>query len=435
MSSQVPSWVVEISERVKKVNVERPSIDTPSKALFRVSQNFPDEYGDKFKPYKVSIGPYHCNSPSCEKEEKFKEYCILYGLKKTGKPPKDFYNALYEIKDDLRNSYDKLEPVWDDDSEFLRLMFRDGFYLLVMLESSQLFVGESYMNVGKTKPLFDPNEMENYRHDLLLLENQIPLMVLLKLLSVAVGKSDHGYVHTTLIIQILNFCFQTETYVKGHEYLHILDVYRHAFLYPSDPREPLSIYSAPPDLNIPSATQLQEARIAIKISTTRCVSSISFQDSILSLPFLNLDNVDRSVYFNVLLFERFHEQPEMKDFASYVYFMSNILKGAKDVSHLRSCGVIRTSLSDDEVAEMFYWLCKSVPFNPGDKFNAKLWDVGSRMKDEHDKKSEAWRKDLYQNYLRSPWAIVSLVAAFLLFVLSVIQTIYAVLSYVHRKDK
>ena len=79
--------------------------------------------------------------------------------------------------------------------------------------------------------------------------------------------------------------------------------------------------------------------------------------------------------------------------------------------------------SDSEVAEMFNGLCKEVMLDINRNYYNKLFkDVMEFVEVPHHK----WRANLVLTYFRNPWTIFSFMAALVLLVFTLTQTMFTV---------
>lgn len=219
--------------------------------------------------------------------------------------------------------------------------------------------------------------------------------------------------------------------------LHILDVYRKNLLYHQfRKRKPLRIRTPPwkfSNIYIPSATKLLE--VGLKFTTNPDSTSlldIRLHRNTLSLPEMVVDGSTKSTFLNLLAFEQLYKNDVEMDVTTYIYVMGRLVQSGDDVSLLQSRGVITTALHAVEVANLFHGMWKDIPLDPDDLIASEYVEMLTMLRSCYNKMSNEWRKDLSQTYLRTPWKIMSIVAAFLILTLSFVQTIYTVLSYVHR---
>lgn len=235
--------------------------------------------------------------------------------------------------------------------------------------------------------------------------------------------------------RILKFFAQKVTPGKLHLFdkcLHILDIYRKSLLLEEPRAKKPKTKSGRHGTDqggeeiIRSASELNEAGIRIERSKSRSLKDISFHGGVLKLPLVVVDDALESLYLNLIAFERFHVGAG-NEVTSYIFFMDNIIDSARDVSLLHSCGIIQNALgSDKAVANLFNSLSKDITLDP----TSSLDEVHKHVSAYCQKAWHQWRANLMHTYFTNPWAILSVIAAIFLFALTIIQTVYSVLSYV-----
>lgn len=181
------SWVIELENKLRVMN---PSGDTASlwarHSIFRVPSHISQIHPVAYQPKMVSLGPYHHDDPRFRAMEEHKLRAVFYFT--TSNPNKNvshYAQKLREIASQAMDFYDQLEEKWKDAERFSQLMLIDGCFLLQMLITHHGALPSAPIP-GKD-PLFGPHGMTyNFpviRRDMLLLENQIPFTVLVKLLA------------------------------------------------------------------------------------------------------------------------------------------------------------------------------------------------------------------------------------------------------------
>jgi len=221
--------------------------------------------------------------------------------------------------------------------------------------------------------------------------------------------------------------------------MHVLDVYRKSVIQeePSHPthihkttkRDWLCLEEQDGDHFIRSAIALQDAGISFKKSKTRSLKDFSFNRGVLRLSTLRLDDSTEYIFLNLIAFERLHIGTG-SEITSFIFLMDTIIDGAMDVSILTRNGILINALGNDQVvANSFNSMSKEIPVDR----NGELENVRESMNHYCKKPWKRWRASLIHTYFRSPWAMVSLIGAFFIFVFTMIQTIYAVRQS-HQKD-
>lgn len=234
---------------------------------------------------------------------------------------------------------------------------------------------------------------------------------------------------------ILKFCSPSTPISPMGKCLHVLDVYRKSLILEKPHRRsrrgrrsPSVPHESEDDI-IPSATELNEAGIRFKKSTTVSLRDITFRGGVLRLPLLIVDDATESMFLNLIAFENFHVGAG-HEVTSYIFFMDNIIDNERDVALLYSRGIIQNALgSDKEVANLFNSLSKDITLDPESSLNI----VQKRVNTYCKKPCNQWRANLIHTYFRNPWAILSLIAAIFLFALTIAQTIYTIYPYYNPK--
>lgn len=122
-----------------------------------------------YTPYIVSIGPYHHGSGNTKPMEYHKRRAL-----------RALWEALVPFAQDLKDAYDELSPEWHNNTDkFLQVMIVDGCFLLEILQPPT-----STSSYAPDDPVFSRHVVPYLKRDMLMLENQLPLLVLRQLLDV-----------------------------------------------------------------------------------------------------------------------------------------------------------------------------------------------------------------------------------------------------------
>lgn len=186
--------------------------------------------------------------------------------------------------------------------------------------------------------------------------------------------------------------------------------------------------------SIPSAIELHKIGIGFTTSNSTSLLDISLhRKKTLKLPVIVVDGSTKSTFLNLIAFEQLHKDIVTKnEVTSYMYFMGCLVQVIDDARLLQSRGIIVTTFPPFEVTKLFRRMSRDISLEH-DALHPEYVETLAMVRACYNKLSNEWRKDLFQTYLKSPWAIISVVAAILLFTLSIIQTVYTVLSYVRPK--
>ncbi|XP_057491607.1 UPF0481 protein At3g47200-like [Actinidia eriantha] len=426
-------WVVRVEEELEGLR-DASSLSTDPVALwhkrciYKVPASVKDRNQKAYEPQLVSFGPYHHGKEHLMRMEKHKHRALFHFLRRSNKPLALYFACLLEAVQDLKDSYDSLDPDWQSDNDrFLQLMILDGCFMLEFLRCNTDGPPEDYFGYD---PIFsyhgELHILSLVRRDMLLLENQLPIMVLHRLVAVDAGEEAEEHVHRL----VCRFCYlDPVTTLRG---LHMLDVVRNFLVGVEFPHFRTTrrerTYTNMIDL-IGSAMDLHEAGIRFKWSRTANVKDISFKDGVLSLPLVVVGNSMESSLLNLIAFERLHIGAGT-EVTNYVFFLGCILKSERDVSLLESQDIIKKAIgSNQDIVEIFKSLSKEISRDHEDKLD----QVYERIIFYRHKRFNRLRASIAHAYHVStewsPLAYWSIILAILLLALSVLQTAYTILRY------
>ncbi|XP_076911039.1 UPF0481 protein At3g47200-like [Bidens hawaiensis] len=436
-------WVMNVNQELKNMGDSSSEMEQWKKrSIYRVPSCVTDLNKGAYKPQSVSFGPYHYGESNLEPMEENKHRALLHFLKRYKKPFECYVKAVLEVADDLKHAYSSLDQQWHQDTMgFVKMMILDGCFMLEILRTA---TGEDVDgdnpadgvdDYASNDPIFSNHGklyiMPYLKRDMLMLENQLPMLLLNTL--IAATKDDPKQHDEEFVNKMMQrFCSPYSRITKMGRCLHPLDVYRKSLLWENPHHKKKTVTKShhhyvieEGDEIVRSATELYEAGIRFKKSKTRSLKGISFQGGVLKLPPVMVDDATESLYLNLIAFERLHVGAG-NEVTSYIFFMDNIIDHAKDVSLLHSQGIIQNAIgSDKAVAKLFNSLSKDITLDP-----ESALDVVHKQVHNYCKKPwNEWRANLIHTYFRSPWAILSVLAAVFLFALTIIQTIYTVFPH------
>ncbi|KAI5083753.1 hypothetical protein GOP47_0003496 [Adiantum capillus-veneris] len=188
-----------------------------------------------------------------------------------------------------------------------------------------------------------------------------------------------------------------------------------------------SIFNPVLDPSLPTASRL--ARCGVRFQRCHKDATISFdsKNAVLCLPRITVSDTAVRVLHNLLAYEATLRHPQEYSVVSYVHLMDCLIDTAHDVQLLEDAGVLCNKLgSDEEVASMWNKLCVSVSYRNTPSHSAIMTQLETLSK----KRWNRWKANFKELYWeRQPWLLLSIVAASLLFILSLLQTIYTTLGY------
>ncbi|CAK9148641.1 unnamed protein product [Ilex paraguariensis] len=128
-----------------------------------------------------------------------------------------------------------------------------------------------------------------------------------------------------------------------------------------------------------SANQLYDAGVIIKTSENSHFNydhhNISFEGGVLRLPIFIIDENTESTFLNMIAFERCHVGAG-SDMTTFVRFMSNLIHSAGDINVQGSQGVIRITFgSVQDAADLFDTTSKNLTLDASNRLARILDDV------------------------------------------------------------
>ncbi|GFZ20509.1 hypothetical protein Acr_28g0012140 [Actinidia rufa] len=433
-------WVIELNQELKRLKDEAlvEECQWGKRSIYKVPTRMTDKNKKAFQPQVVSFGPYHHGEEHLMPMEEHKHRALFHFLERTNMSLQSIVDNLTKVVEDLKDSYDLLGDDWQSETgRFLRLMVLDGCFMLEVL--CYYDRRDRFGNYAPNDPIFsfpgNLHVMPYIRRDMLLLENQLPLRVLIELAAGIYPEKRHAREFVNRLI----FWFTKSISSDTRECLHLLDIFRKGMLWSSPIERRGGIIHIFDDCEITvSATELHEAGISFEaIGTGRTIGrieEISFKDRVFRLPFLVVDDTTESMFLNLMAYERLHVGAG-NEVTSYVYFMGTIIKNVRDVILLKSNYIIQNGIGSEEaVVELFKSLSKGVMYNPNSIVGWVLRDINVHRRKPWVK----YRANFFHGYHVStqwnPWAYWSIIFAILLFTLTVVQTAYTIFPY-YRQNK
>lgn len=422
---------------------------------------------EAYTPKIVSIGPFHHGKSSkLESMEEIKLRYLDKLCKRKNIGLETCFEKIYGIEEQARESYSEDFP----SEGFVQMMVVDGCFIVELLLSQD--------QDDQTDPIHCTNWMlPLITDDMLLLENQIPLLVLESLWELV------GEPHDLLGRSILELykCFLPDGLnppkkPEKRDVYHLLDLLHLSlepssiqrsqsciekiisFMCPTSCSEYTSLPSDepdkcnsssdqqsstksknncwPPPITIPSAMELQEAGVEFcrrKLQEAprmpKSFLDVTFEQGLIKMPLLSIYDYTGPYFRNFIVFEQCF--PHVGNhFSNYCMLMDSLVNTSKDVGILKQSKIIEHLLSsDEEVAVLFNKLCNGISWDPWDSDKNYLKRVYGGVIEYNNRRLPKLRAILVHNYFSNPWASISVSVATFVVILAIIQTVYALLTY------
>ncbi|XP_059669806.1 UPF0481 protein At3g47200-like [Cornus florida] len=472
----------------KKIEDNTKNIEHAPRDLVikRVPNMLREENEKAYTPSVVSIGPLHSGNEYLQAMEadKLRYMCFLF--ERTQNPEetrKECEAAMLNMQNTLKKCYpdhfkENAENVTI--TNLLGMILIDGCFIMEL-------VYRHHKKEQDNPILHNPLRYSAVQRDLLLLENQIPFKVLEELFRLTVTRLPatattsegippgvSGSVRSSfrirtfsrtpnttptpapvpnasLIEYLLGFFGDImglgdtgDITIKNEEApLHILHLIYICYQPPvsvKDPRggggggegeeQPVGYQGA-------TATQLRITGIKLRKSNNKRGfnlfdvkflnhdSYVFFWRGRLEIPRFSIHNFTESFLRNLIAFEQCNPWIKISYFTSHAFLMDILMDSVEDVQILENAGVICNHLGTSEsVLKIFNGICRNAAVPRHFYYGDLLYQMKRFRK--------TWRKELgtlKRNCAGNLWIVLSVIAAFVLFVLTLLQTIYTICSY------
>lgn len=385
-----------------------------------------------FDPRVVSIGPLHREDKTLQAFEHQKlmhASDLLNSLRRSSNQTlKECVQKVLATTDRIRACYDNIKIEKYNDNELAKMMVIDACFILQFIRVLTNSSDEAVAFLRASSIIYD----------LMLFENQIPFFILQDIFNSTILTSEPKASLPHLILQLVQFfnIFETNIPVQSSYPIepndHILG-FLEKCCRPSKEYSPLQ---ALPSVAMHSTAELERAGVMFKPKTdARWAMAMNFQPSAfncfswsrdkptLRMPVLRIDNFTESILRNLIAYEQSSSTYRTCGYVtSYALAMDMLVDTEEDIAKLIESKVVVNHLgSNEKAADMINSLCKELPFRRFYYFDD--W----REMDRHY--NSYWPKNiaaLKRTYFSNPWSMIALVAAIMLFALTVVQTIYTV---------
>ncbi|KAI3771321.1 hypothetical protein L6452_02483 [Arctium lappa] len=415
--------LLDCKEKGQILSLQKPPV------IFMIPSSVRDQKPDLFKPQVVSIGPFHREDKILQEFEEQKTTHLHHLL--------ECLNIQAEIVLDeclqkVNASIPKIRACYGGgisckDDELEKMMVMDACFILDFLFLSEEHRRFTSRNAILTHSIF---------RDLVLLDNQIPFFVLQDIFDCTIHKIQTGSLASGVLEQF-RFLIPFKG-IRNNDATqlphHILGLLQRSF-HPT-----CNIPSTRPPLKDPnhSALELDEAGVKFKPNNNDGnhwplaidFSSSSFEffrwcwgNRTLRMPTLHIDDNTELFFRNVIAYEQC--TPEVPDYVtSYVCAIDMLTDTKKDVSRLVKSKVLTNHLgSNKDATKMLNDISKQFVFE--EFYYKDQWEQLHKYYDGYVPQNIALLK---RTYFSSPWKIIALLAAIILFTLAIIQTVLRIIK-------
>ncbi|KAG4401299.1 hypothetical protein AAZX31_07G222300 [Glycine max] len=370
------------------------------KSIFRVPEKLLEANEKMYIPSTVSIGPLHHGKEGLKYMEDRKWHYLFTLLSRQPNQLEsslhEFVNALSDLEKPARNFY--AEELNLTCNQFMEMMLVDGCFII------ELFLKYSLEGIRRRgDPTFTtPGLLNRLRCDLILLENQIPFLILQRLFQIVLIpiKYDLTLTLSELAVRFFRKMLPGDKEIVNEKFsqegYHLLDLIRHCFL-PTYARVMSKRSVSQGDLETESATKLKKDGIKSKSSKAKSLLNIKFANGVLEVPsFTPHHHFTEMLFSNLIALEQ--HQNDSQPFTSYAFLMKALVCNENDVKLFRNRGiVIMDNYTEKEVCDLFKRLCGKVEYGEDKFYFAGLIEQIF----EYKRTPRSWRKILKFSWLKT----------------------------------
>lgn len=383
--------------------------------IYRVPENLCKVNEDAYRPLLVSIGPfYYDDGKLVPMEEQKLRYLQSFLLRNRACNVGRYIEAIKEWEQITRECY--VPTIGLPSVIFIQMVLIDSLFIIELFLRSW-----SHQWIDENDRIFNkPRMIVEVTRDLRIEENQLPFSILKGLYDLAFGSSSG---HPLFIDLAYNFFTgKKETVpqrIANSDVKHFVDFLRLCHL-PSTLRAQQQSVNNLKFESCPSVTQLSEAGVKFVARQSTDLLNITFSKGIMEIPRLVVTDQTESLFRNIMMFEQCHYFSDSY-IIDYIAFLDGLINTPKDVEMLVQNGVIQNWLgNNEEVASLFSSIFKQTRLR-GDNFYYS--NLCRELNAYAGTAWHRWKAILKHDYFNHPWAIISVIYAFVLLVLTVLQTV------------
>ncbi|KNA18694.1 hypothetical protein SOVF_068360 [Spinacia oleracea] len=395
-------------------------------SIFKVPKSFNDVNGKLYQPQIISIGPFHHDQQNVQMMEEHKYHYLGQLLTRTKLALPALFNAVAPLVGTARECYS--EVITFEDQHLLEMLVVDGCFIIELFRKvSKLVMFEEDDPIASMSWIFPA-----LLRDLHLLENQIPFFFLQSLYDFTCDDKQQigDFTLATLSLGFFNFTIQRPEKIiskfKDLKPKHLLDLLRSSFITRElDPEDPSKENSAPQHV-IHSVSKLRQAGIHLRPGKSETFLAVKFKRGVIEMPKVTMDDFMSSLLANCVTYEQCHNGHSTY-FTTYATFLDSLVNSAKDVEYLCDKNILENYFGTEaEIATFINNLGKDVAFDIDQCYLANLFnDINTY----HQNDCHVYWATLKYTYFNTPWSFISVVAAFVLLFLTILQTLYTVYPY------
>ncbi|EEE57955.1 hypothetical protein OsJ_08685 [Oryza sativa Japonica Group] len=416
--------------------------------IFRVPGRHRLADEDAYQPSLFSVGPYHRHgTEEMGRNELTKVRLMKLQLgadaDQAASLQRECLLSMASLEQEARRCYDG--DVAMDSGEFCMMLLVDGAFLIAMLTAFGIQEQDDAPANKEEEEDSGPGTGSRTQKrvlvdgflDLVLLENQIPFFVVHSIFGLLVDHAGTTLAKTAWNA-VRNFMQHIPTASNADDVKedckHLVDLC-HTYLRPAGWQQAAAAGGGHIQ-RFRTATEYSESGVRFRVRSDSepaprfGLLDVDFSWGVVTMSRHVIDEKMSCVFRNVLAFEQDSGAGVERDayVTAYVVFMSQLLGSAGDVAVLSRSGVMEHSLGNDgDACALFRGLARGLAFDTdGDHY---LRGVGLELNRHHGRRLNRWLAWVARRHFDNPWLILAWLAAAVLLLCTLVQTVFAVMSY------
>ncbi|KAM7490160.1 hypothetical protein LguiA_033081 [Lonicera macranthoides] len=432
--SKYDELIINIEMELNGIN----PIQLSQRCIYRVPTTLRKLNEEAYTPRMVSIGPFHHGAKARLVSTEDLE-SIHHGAEARLISMEDLKNRYFkkfvqgsfvslrkcieflkDVEGRAREFYD--EVIYMDSNKFVHMLLVDACFILELLLKSHY---PHFRDDEDTYVMSTPWLRSDLKLDLILLENQIPFFVLEGLYNLANATSSMQLQQLQSLQNLTLDFFKKYNQLDKRPNFESVKHFTDLILMLHRPVSPRPARRLEKFKYVYSVTELDEAGVKFQVSKKRCLLDVDFNKPVLEIPCFKLNDHTETLIRNLMALELCH-YPSDSYIIDYIAFMDYLINTPKDVDLLVQNGILANWLGDSKAAaRLFNKLCVNITVDDNNFF---FFDICDDLNKYYEAPMHKRKATLRRDYFNTPWKTVSTIAAFVLLVLTFIQTVCSIIS-------
>ncbi|XP_062176235.1 UPF0481 protein At3g47200-like [Alnus glutinosa] len=388
---------------------------SPGFCIYRVPHDIRELNEKVYTPKYISIGPFHHDDKTLETMEKLKVKYFKIFAEKAVLNVERLVSTIRDREEDVRRYYAETSTITSDN--YVKMIMLDASFIIVFFLI--LFMPTEW-GCDDEFTILTSHLMD----DMSLLENQLPFFVIQELYNLAFESRSNYPSFTQLAFRFFRrYNTQNMSPDLNFEIKHFVDLLRTFFL-PQPHRLPQR-YRGERVTHLYTASQLHEAGVKFKVSSSECLFDLKFSNGVLEIPCFQLGNPSEIFFRNVMALEQFLYRLDCY-VSDYIRVLDFLIDTTKDVDLLVRKRILVNTLGDSNtLATLVNNLNKHTFLSDMNSDYCRLCkDLNAFYEDPR----HSWKVALRRDYFSNPWRTTATIVAIIFLVLTLTQTICSIIS-------